>query len=120
MNNNTVLNGKCPPGWSQVIDTCYIYIGAPMTFREAKEFCRSDNATLPFVKLGDRHLLWRYLLTQMVHFRGIDAVWIQDINFIEQCTSFIYDDVRIDNCEWRRPFLCEIDPQVATSIINCF
>lgn len=112
MNNKTVLDGKCPPGWTQVIDTCYIYIGAPMTFSEARDFCRSDNATLPFIRLGDRHQLWQYLIRQMVHFRGIDAVWIQDINFIEQCTSFIYDDVRIDRCDYKRPFICEIDPQV--------
>lgn len=83
-----------------------------MTFAEARDFCRSDNATLPFIRLGDRHQLWQYLIRQMVHFRGIDAVWIQDINFIEQCTSFIYDDVRIDSCDYKRPFLCEIDPQV--------
>lgn len=112
MNNKTVLDGKCPPGWTQVIDTCYNYIGAPMTFQEAKDFCRSDNATLPFIRLGERHLLWHYLIRQMVHFRGIDAVWVQDINFIDRCTSFIYDDVRVDECLYKRPFLCEIDPQV--------
>lgn len=37
--NATVLNGKCPPGWELVGDTCYIYIGAPMTFYEALAFC---------------------------------------------------------------------------------
>lgn len=118
MNNQTVLDGKCPPGWTQVIDTCYIYIGAPMTFAEARDFCRSDNATLPFIRLGDRHLLWHYLIRQMVHFRGIDAVWIQDINFIEQCTSFIYDDVRVDSCDYKRPFLCEIDPHVQINALS--
>lgn len=118
MNNKTVLDGKCPPGWTQVIDTCYIYIGAPMTFSEARDFCRSDNASLPFIRLGDRHLLWNYLLRQMVHFRGIDAVWIQDINFIEQCTSFIYDDVRVDSCDYKRPFICEIDPQVSINPLS--
>lgn len=39
MNNKTILNGKCPPGWGLVGDTCYIFIGAPMTFHEAKAFC---------------------------------------------------------------------------------
>lgn len=39
MNNETILDGKCPPGWSLVGETCYIYIGAPMTFWQAKEFC---------------------------------------------------------------------------------
>lgn len=89
-----------------------------MTFREARNFCRSDNATLPFIRLGDRHLLWNYLIRQFVHFRGIDSVWVQDINFIEQCTSFIYDDIRIDDCDYKRPFLCEIDPQVNMILLN--
>lgn len=40
MNNKTILNGKCPPGWDLVRDTCYMYIGAPMTFAEARDFCR--------------------------------------------------------------------------------
>lgn len=40
MNNETVLNGKCPPSWDLVGDTCYIYIGAPMDFYSAREFCR--------------------------------------------------------------------------------
>lgn len=37
--NATLLNGKCPPGWELIGDTCYVYIGAPMTFMEAREFC---------------------------------------------------------------------------------
>lgn len=40
MNNKTILNGKCPPGWELVGDTCYMFIGAPMTFNEAREFCQ--------------------------------------------------------------------------------
>lgn len=40
MNNQSVLNGKCPPGWDIVGDTCYFYIGAPMDFFSAREFCR--------------------------------------------------------------------------------
>jgi hypothetical protein len=40
MSNRTILSGKCPPGWTLVGDTCYIYIGAPMNFADAKDFCR--------------------------------------------------------------------------------
>lgn len=40
MNNATILDGKCPPGWNLVGDTCYMYIGAPMTFYEARAFCQ--------------------------------------------------------------------------------
>lgn len=40
MDNSTVLNGKCPPAWDLVGNTCYIYIGAPMDFFSARRFCR--------------------------------------------------------------------------------
>lgn len=40
MNNKTILNGKCPPGWDLVGETCYMYVGAPMTFWQAKAFCQ--------------------------------------------------------------------------------
>lgn len=40
MNNQSVLTGKCPPSWDLVGDTCYIYIGAPMDFFAARDFCR--------------------------------------------------------------------------------
>ncbi|PSN57210.1 hypothetical protein C0J52_05036 [Blattella germanica] len=49
MNNKSILSGKCPPAWSQVGDTCYIYVGAPMAFEEARSFCRSVNASMPYV-----------------------------------------------------------------------
>lgn len=40
MNNQSLLDGKCPPAWNLVGDTCYIFVGAPMAFYEAREFCR--------------------------------------------------------------------------------
>lgn len=40
MNNQTILDKKCPPGWSFIGDTCYMYIGAPMTFYQARAFCQ--------------------------------------------------------------------------------
>lgn len=46
MSNQSVLNGKCPPAWDLVGDTCYIYIGAPMDFFSAREFCRVSYRSL--------------------------------------------------------------------------
>ena len=39
MANTSLLDGKCPPAWNLVGDTCYIYVGAPMGFFEARDFC---------------------------------------------------------------------------------
>lgn len=111
LNNKTILDDKCPPGWSLILDTCYMYVGAPMTFFEAREFCRSDNATMPFIR-GSTDILWLYLQRQMVHLRYPDRVWIQDLSHLEQCTSFLYRTVEIDDCNSKRGFICEIDPKV--------
>lgn len=111
LNNKTILDEKCPPGWSLIWDTCYMYVGAPMTFNEAREFCRSDNATMPFIR-GSRDILWLYLQRQMIHLRYPEKIWIQDLNNLEQCTSFIYRTIEIDECDNKRGFVCEIDPKV--------
>lgn len=68
MNNLTILDGKCPPGWTQIQDTCFMYVGVPMTFREAKDFCRSENSSMPFIRT-DSATLWSYLQTQMRHLK---------------------------------------------------
>lgn len=111
LDNKTILDEKCPPGWSLLFDTCYIYVGAPMTFYEARDFCRSDNATMPFIR-GSTDQLWLYLQRQMSHLKYPEKVWVQDLNYLEQCTSFIYRSVDIEPCDIKRGFICEIDPKV--------
>lgn len=40
MNNFSLLSDKCPPGWTLVDTTCFLYVPAPMTFTEARQFCQ--------------------------------------------------------------------------------
>lgn len=111
MNNRTILDGKCPPGWSLVGDTCYIYIGAPMTFKEAREFCRSDNASMPYV-MGNHFALYHFLRKQQEKFNFYDRVWLQHIDKINECTVFVFQRIETDHCQRLNPFLCEMDPKV--------
>lgn len=94
-----------------------MYIGAPMGFYEAREFCRSDNASLPFIQ-ADATPLWTYLQQQMVNLKYPERVWVQDLNYLEQCTSFIYRNVEFDPCESKRGFICEIDPKVRQPLMS--
>ncbi|KAF7992731.1 hypothetical protein HCN44_005075 [Aphidius gifuensis] len=119
MNNKTVLNDKCPPGWDLVGDTCYIYIGAPMDFFSARKFCQEANASMPFIvpstvpfTTGKYSALWEFLLKQQERFSYSDLVWIQDLDRINQCTTFTYQHIEIDNCDRPSPFICEIDPGI--------
>lgn len=110
MNNETILTGlKCPPGWDLVGDTCYIYIGAPMTFHEARAFCQADNASMPYI-IGNLNYvtLYDFLRKQQQWYLYSDKVWVQHIDRINSCTTFAYQTTEVDNCEIRNPFICEI------------
>ncbi|XP_015594324.1 protein bark beetle isoform X2 [Cephus cinctus] len=111
MNNKSVLNGKCPPAWELVGDTCYIYIGAPMDFYGARDFCRSANASMPFI-MGDYIELWKFLRRQQERFDYSWRVWVQQLERVDQCTMFTYQTIEIDHCSQPSPFVCEIDPRV--------
>ncbi|XP_036328530.1 protein bark beetle-like isoform X2 [Rhagoletis pomonella] len=131
MNNLTILDGKCPPGWALLQDTCFIYVGAPLTFHEARAFCRSENSTMPFIRT-DSTTLWKYLQGQMRHLKYTEKVWIQDFNHIDRCTSFAFTTTEVEDCGNEFGFICETDPRVvidplswradifAVSIISAF
>ncbi|KAL6268222.1 hypothetical protein P5V15_001333 [Pogonomyrmex californicus] len=111
MNNKSVLTGKCPPGWDLVGDTCYILIGAPMDFYSARDFCRSANASMPFI-MGDYLQLWKFARKQQERFDYSERVWVQQLERVDQCTAFTYQTIEIDHCAQPNPFICEIDPKV--------
>ncbi|KAJ8986059.1 hypothetical protein NQ317_003352 [Molorchus minor] len=118
MNNRTILNGKCPPGWDLVGETCYMYIGSPMTFWEAKAFCQADNASVPYL-LGNINYLpiYDFLRRQDEWYLYSEKVWVQHIDRINECTIFAYQSVEVEDCNRRSPFICEIDPKVSISIL---
>nr|XP_034174512.1 protein bark beetle [Osmia lignaria] len=111
MSNQSVLNGKCPPAWDLVGDTCYIYIGAPMDFFSARDFCRSVNASMPFI-MGDYLELFQFLRKQQIRYDYADRAWVQQLDRVDQCTTFTYQTIEIDHCAQPSPFICEIDPKV--------
>ncbi|XP_061730021.1 protein bark beetle isoform X1 [Cydia pomonella] len=112
MNNLTVLGGgKCPPGWDAVAGTCFMYIGAPMTFVDASNFCLSDNASLPYVT-GNYEALYNFIQAQNQFFQYGDRVWVQHIDYLTQCTSFAISSVEVTECNQKHAFICEIDPKI--------
>ncbi|CAG9761945.1 unnamed protein product [Ceutorhynchus assimilis] len=118
MNNRSILNNKCPPGWELVGETCYMYVGAPMTFWEAKAFCQADNASMPYL-IGNINYMpvYDFLSRQYQWYMYSDRVWVQHIDKINECTIFAYQTVEVDDCNRRSPFICEIDPKVSIKIL---
>ncbi|XP_014255547.1 protein bark beetle [Cimex lectularius] len=117
MSNSTILDVKCPPGWFLVGDTCYIYIGAPMNFFEAREFCRANNATMPYV-MGNHLELYKFLKKSQETYQFYDRVWVQHIDRIHQCTVFSFQKIEIDYCNRLSPFVCEMDPKVVINPLS--
>ncbi|XP_041988464.1 protein bark beetle isoform X2 [Aricia agestis] len=115
MNNQTVLGGgKCPPGWDVVADTCYMYVGAPMTYEEARMFCLSDNASMPYVS-GNYEALYEFLRRQNQWLVYGERVWVNHIDYVTRCTSFAFSTVDITDCNQKNAFICEIDPKISIS-----
>jgi len=104
--NETLLSGKCPPGYTQVVDTCYIYIGGFMNFTEAKDFCRAENASMPYVESNFYDII-HFLRYQQEDYDYYDRVWVQDVDRFGKCTAFVASNVEVQDCSYRLPFLCE-------------
>jgi hypothetical protein len=41
---------------------------------------------------------------------------VQDYDFLERCTAFVYRTVEFDDCNMRNAFICEIDPKIIIDI----
>lgn len=104
--NRTVLSGKCDPGWTLVGDTCYLYMGVPMNFSEAKSFCKKDNASLPYL-MSNYYGVMEFLQSQQKGFDYYSRVWVQHLDMIGQCVVFINRRVERSPCDLLLPFLCE-------------
>ncbi|XP_050428797.1 protein bark beetle isoform X2 [Adelges cooleyi] len=110
--NKTLLESeKCPPPWILMTssNTCFAYIAVPMTFHEAKKFCTTLNASMPFIT-GDYANIRRSLQLQIYDY---GLIWVQHIDYISQCTALGFNKVQTNlECSARNSFLCEMDPQV--------
>ena len=84
-----------------------------MTYKQALEFCKKDNATIPFIK----NLYWFRTLTQYLEaeqedWRYYDMVWVSDLDAQEgtcKVTKLLLFLIQYQTC------LIEIDSKI---IIN--
>ncbi|XP_076314291.1 LOW QUALITY PROTEIN: protein bark beetle-like [Tachypleus tridentatus] len=117
MTNSSVLSGKCAGGWQVIKDTCFLYVGGPMTYSEARNFCQLSNASMPFEK-QNRRQLQGFIRRQQRHFEwDIHKVWVQAIDIpISKCAVLYRGKIYSHPCDDSLPFLCERDPNILVSI----
>ncbi|KAK4322844.1 hypothetical protein Pmani_006428 [Petrolisthes manimaculis] len=109
LNNYTLLKG-CEPGYTLIGDACYLYIGAPLTHTEASNFCKRDNASLPFLQKWYWEVQHWLLEQQPQYLWQYDMVWVQHLDIIRGCAAFVNRQVRSVDCNLNLPFICESDP----------
>ncbi|GIY05443.1 protein bark beetle [Caerostris extrusa] len=114
--NATVLSGKCAGGWQKIGDTCFLYVGGVMTFAEAKQFCKMDNASMPYIKTKHAELM-DFVQEQQWYFQHYsDRVWIQSLDISHrECAVLVNRKVIKHPCDEYFPFLCERDPEITVS-----
>ena len=62
---------------------------------------------MPFI-YGNYRELYDFLRKQSEGYVVSDRVWVQQIDLLNQCTTFTYKKIEIDNCEQKSAFVCEI------------
>lgn len=115
--NSSVLSGICSGGWEKIGSTCFMYIGARMSFSSAKKFCETQNSTMPFIK-ANHYQLTRYLYQQQY---GYDMkyfkVWIQSFEYgVDECTVIVDERIKRNTCDEPLSFFCEKDPDIRVVI----
>ncbi|KAK3092533.1 hypothetical protein FSP39_004063 [Pinctada imbricata] len=111
--NNTLIDGKCPPGWRLDENRCYRYMGAALPYFEAKDFCRKNQGYLADVK--DRAYFIQYLLrlSENVYSKTL-RVWVYAEVATGYCSAF-QDNYVVSEQDCHRkllPFVCEKDPYI--------
>lgn len=62
---------------------------------------------MPFI-MGDYLELWHFLRKQQERYDYADRAWVQQLDRVDQCTTFTYQTIEIDHCSQPSPFICEI------------
>ena len=95
-----------------------MYHGGPMTYAQAKDFCKKDNATIPYIKnIYWYHTLTQYLEGQQEDWRYYDMVWVSDLDAPEDhCKVFVDGSVERVSCDFLLPTMCEMDEHVALQV----
>ncbi|OQR77825.1 hypothetical protein BIW11_00387 [Tropilaelaps mercedesae] len=73
--NATLIDGHCAGGWKNIGTTCFLFVPALMNYHEAKRFCQSDAASLPYLK-GRYAIIEDYVLSSQEDYDpDYDRAW---------------------------------------------
>ncbi|XP_052783699.1 protein bark beetle-like isoform X2 [Mya arenaria] len=113
VNNESLVYGKCAPGWYLEDDRCYKYMGAALPYKEANDFCIENGGFLADAK-GKHDFFRRYLRLIMNVYAETKRVWVYSEVTSGRCSAFEKNYVveEYDCFYVMHPFLCEKDPYI--------
>lgn len=53
-------------------------------------------------------MLFKFMKQQEDYYSLRDPVWVQNINKVNKCTAFVYQNTEEDDCMHPHPFICEM------------
>ncbi|XP_059051409.1 protein bark beetle isoform X2 [Achroia grisella] len=112
-NRSLLAAGKCPPGWAAAAGACYYYVAARLPYARARDFCRSDDASLPYVGARGYAALYEFVRAAAAAAGGGGRVWVDHVDYVARCTSFAASSVDVTDCHQKNAFICEIDPRIS-------
>ncbi|XP_021367968.1 protein bark beetle-like isoform X3 [Mizuhopecten yessoensis] len=113
VSNQSIIDGKCAPGWRIHENRCYRYMGAALPYHNAISFCRRVNGFLAEVKGRENFIRYLIRTTESVY-KETQRVWIYAEVAGGYCSSF-EDNFIVAEQECHRkflPFVCEKDPYI--------
>uniref|UniRef100_A0A915K0I4 SRCR domain-containing protein n=1 Tax=Romanomermis culicivorax TaxID=13658 RepID=A0A915K0I4_ROMCU len=132
--NTSLMEGFCPPGWFQAgfeewksFQSCYLYVPGAMPFHSAMQFCKDQEAYMPFLRDGDQrffqvaskifNLNQRFVLPferYTSESASTDSlIWMSGTgvpSWMCAALSTRTNNVKYHSCELPLPFVCEKGP----------
>lgn len=114
LDNRSVVEGKCDPGWKLDSGRCYRFMGGALPYHDANTFCQSLGAFLAEGK--GREGFYNYLLRLMRNRNDpSERVWVMSEVGSGRCSAFENTYIVYEEDCWNLlyPFICEKDPYLA-------
>lgn len=117
LDNRSVVEGKCLPGWKLDNNRCYRFMGGALNYFQARDFCKQLGAYLADSRGLEEY--FNYLLRLMRNNNdGKDRVWVMSEVGSGRCSALEYSYIIYEEDCWTLlyPFICELDPYISPPV----
>ncbi|CAH1792063.1 unnamed protein product [Owenia fusiformis] len=114
--NQSLLDGRCSPGWTLHKERCYKYFGGAVPWDDARLHCALEGSQIAWVKYREEYLTTFMKDSQSYYFYWRSAWVSRDDIWAGRCASLRNNRVENEFCHILQPFICEKDPYIASQM----